>query len=247
MRWIVLLWIVAQTAFADDLATKVIQLRYIQANEVMALMQPMLGSGEQMTGNGQTLMVKAGPQTLSSIREVLHRLDVPPVTFDITVYQGDPNFLSSHNDNTVSYSTQSQAQTLQTQSVRVMSGGAAVVSSNQEVPVVSSVGIGFFTGVDYQQHQIKNGFVIKPELQGSQVKLTITKLRQQMNSSGGQQFDNQAVATTLMVPMNKWVLLGSAQGAAPVDNNAVISTAGRQFTQNSSLYVKVKLANQSLQ
>lgn len=245
IRWILVLCILMQTAFADDVPAKVIQLRYIQADQVMQLMQPMLGAGEQMTGNGQTLIVKASPQTMASLREVLHRLDVPPVTFNITVYQGDPNFLSAQNDNTVSYSTQSQAQTLQTQSVRVMSGGAAVVSSNQEVPIVSSVGIGFFTGVDYQQHQIKNGFVIKPELQGSQVKLTISKLHQQMNPAGGQQFDNQEVATTLMVPMNKWVLIGSAQGAAPVDNNAVISTAGRQFTQNSSLYVKVNVADQS--
>lgn len=242
--FLIIIMLVATHAFAQDMIAKVITLNYVPADTVVQLIQPMLQSGEKVSGNGQTLVVSVSPQTLTQIRSVLHQLDVPPVTFNVSIYQGDPNWLSAQNNNTVTYSTNSPSQVKQSQSVKVMSGQSAFITTDTQVPIVSAVGVGFFTGVAYQQHDVKNGMLVQPVLQGSQVKLTLKRVREQVAAAGGQQFDNQNVDTTLMVPLNKWVSLGTAEGAPESDPTATTYSAGRPFSQNSTLYVKVTLENQ---
>lgn len=227
--------------FSQTALTKVIQLQYISAPQAIKLMQPLMQAGEQLSGSGQTLIANVSPQTLKQMRVVLHQVDVPPVTFNVSVYQGDPQWLSSQNSSTVSYSSHTQAQMLQNQSVKVMNGESALVTMNQEVPIVTSVGAGYFTGISYQQHQIKNGILVHPVLRGSQVELSVRRLREQANPAGGQQFDNQKMETTLMVPLNKWVSLGSPEGAQETDNSSTSYGAGNTFAQQATVYIKVSI------
>ena len=238
-RWLFCLIFVTNSAFSQALMTKVVTLTYIPADTAIQLIQPILQAGEKISGNGQTLVLNVSPQTLTQIRTVLHQVDVAPVTFNVSVYQGDPNFLSKQNSNSVVYSTQSPAEEQRSQSVQVMSGQSAYVSTGEEVPIVNAVGVGFFTGVSYQQHNIKNGLLVQPMLQGSQVKLTVKRMREQVNAAGGPQFDNQTVDTTIMAPLNKWVSLGSPEGTQADNSNDTSYSAGRSFSQNSTLYIKV--------
>ncbi len=244
-RWLIGLLFLAGSAFAQTTITKMIELNYIQADKVVQLLQPLIDSdeGERISGAGQTLIVVVNPPTLTKIREILHQLDVPPVTFNISIYQGDPNWLSQQNNNDVVYSTNPQSQAQRSQSVKVMSGESAFVSTGEQVPIVSSVGVGFFTGVSYQQHNIQNGLLVQPVMQGNQVKLSVKRVREQGNAAGGQQFDNQQVNTTIMAPLNKWVPLGSAEGAQNTNSSSTSFTAGRPFSQNSTLYIKVSVVN----
>lgn len=238
------LFFFASNVFSQGLITKVIELHYIPAAQAIKLMQPLMQADETISGSGQTLITKVSPQTLTQIRTVLHQVDVPPVTFNVSVYQGDPQWLSSQNDNSVNNSTQTQSQMLQNQSVQVMNGNSALVTMNQEVPIVTSVGAGYFAGISYQQHQIKNGILVHPVLHGTQVELTVRRLREQANPAGGQQFDNQKMETTVMVPLNKWVSLGSPEGAQQTDNSSTYYTAGNTFNQQSTLYIKVTIVGQ---
>ena len=139
-RWLIGLLFLASNAFAQTMMTKVIELNYLQANKVIQLIQPLMQTGERVSGSGETLVVKVSPQTLTQIRDVLHKIDVPPVTFNIAIYQGDPNWLSSQNSNSVVYSTQPQSEQLRSQSVKVMSGESALISTDQEVPIVQCGG-----------------------------------------------------------------------------------------------------------
>lgn len=244
-RWLIILLFLAGNAFSQTPITKMIELNYVQADKVVQLLQPLINSdeGEKISGSGQTLIVVVNPPTLTKIREILHQLDVPPVTFNVSIYQGDPDWLSQQNSNDVVYSTNPQSQVQRSQSVKVMSGESAFVSTGEEVPTVSSVGVGFFTGVSYQQHNIQNGLLVMPVMQGSQVKLSVKRVREQENAAGGQQFDNQQVNTTIMAPLNKWVPLGSAEGSQNTDSSSTSYTAGRPFSQNSTLYIKVSIVN----
>ncbi|TAL63994.1 MAG: type II/III secretion system protein [Legionella sp.] len=242
--WLLGFILLSSNVFAQEgNISKVINLNYVSADKVIQLVQPLLQPGEKVSGNGQTLVVNVSPQTLTQIRTVLNQLDVAPITFNVSIYQGDPNWLSAQNNNTVSYSTQPQYEVQRTQSVKVMSGESAFVSTDQQVPIVSSVGVGFFTGISYQQHNIKNGLLVKPVLQGSQVKLTIRRARDQQDPSSSQVFDNQNIDTTVMAPLNKWVSLGSAEGAPNSDPTATSYTTGRPFSQNSTLYIKVSVVS----
>lgn len=233
----------ASNAFSQGMMTKVIELNYVPANKVIQLIQPLVQPGEKISGSGQTLIVSVSPQTLTQIRTVLHQIDVPPVTFNISVYQGDPDWLSAQNNNDVSYSTQSQSEVQRSQSVKVMNGQTAMISTDQQIPIVTAVSGGFYPGVAYQQHNISNGLLVMPVKQGSQVKLSVKRVRQQQNAAGGQQFDNQQVDTTIMAPLNKWVSLGSAEGAQDSDPSSTSYTAGRSFSKNSTLYIRITIIN----
>lgn len=240
--WLLGLLLLANQAYSETMMAKVIPLQYIQANQVIQLIQPLLGADEKVSGSGQTLVVKVNPQTLTQIRDVIRQMDVAPVTFLIEIHQDNPNWLNQQNQNSVTYSTQPQSETLRNQAVKVLSGESAFVATDAEVPIVSAVGVGFFTGIAYQQHQIKNGLLVHPVMQGSQVKLQLKRVREQANPAGGQAFDNQKVETTLMVPLKKWVSLGSAQGWQKMDSSTTVYTAGRSFSNNATLYVRVSLA-----
>ena len=277
-RWLIGMLFLATNAFSQTMMTKVIELNYLPADQVIQLIQPLMQNGEKVSGSGQTLIVKVSPQTLTQIRDILHRIDVPPVTFNVSIYQGDPNWLSSQNSNSVSYSTQPQSEKLRSQSVHVMSGESALISTGEEVPIITSVtgsqGIvnggtssnsgraaatsnrgtgavnggnnaqnGNYFGITYEQHNIKNGLMVSPVLKGSQVQLSVKRVREQVNAAGGQQFDNQKVVTTVIVPLNKWVSLGSAEGSQDSDSTATSYSAGKPFSQNSTLYIKVSVVN----
>ncbi|MCC5015655.1 MULTISPECIES: type II/III secretion system protein [Legionella] len=241
-KWFVGLLFLAMNVWADQMITKVIELNYQNADNVIRLVQPLLQDGEQITGSGQTLVVKVTPQTLTQLRTVLHKLDQPPVTFEITVFQGDPDWLNQQNDNDMVISTSSQSQQRRRQSVTVMNGESAFVSTGEDQPVLSSVGIGFWgTGVSYDRRLVQNGLLVEPVLQGQRVKLTVRRVREQDNQVVNQQFDEQQVNTTVMVPLNQWVPLASAEGDAPADSNTIVIRAGNQYTQNSTLYIKVRI------
>ncbi|WED42424.1 secretin N-terminal domain-containing protein [Legionella cardiaca] len=240
--WFLSLFFVVTSALAQPLMTKVIELHYQNADTVIQLLQPLLQDGEQITGTGQTLIVKVSPQTLTQLRTILQKIDQPPVTFEITVFQGDPDWLSTQNDNTIVISTSSQQNQQRRQSIQVMNGESAFVSTGQDQPVISSVGIGWWgPGVSYDRRLVQNGLLVEPVLQGQKVKLTVRRVREQDSRASNQAFDQQQVVTTVLVPLNQWVSLASPQGDAPADSTTEVIRAGDQFSQNSTLYIKVRI------
>ncbi|KTD17496.1 type II/III secretion system protein [Legionella jordanis] len=246
VRWIFIILLFSNAAWADELITKVIDLHYQNADAVIKLLQPLLQTNEQITGSGQTLIVKVQPNTLTQIRDILHKIDQPPVTFQITVYQGDPDWLSTANSDSIVISTSSASQQKRRQSIEVMNGESAFVSTGEDQPVISSVGVGWLsTGVSYNRRLVQNGLLVEPQLQGQKVKLTVRRIREQDSNASNQQFDQQQVVTTVLIPLNEWVSLGSAEGDAPADADTTVYRAGNQYTQNSTLYIKVNIVQKS--
>ena len=220
--------------------SKVIELNYQNANTVIKLIQPLLSNGDRVSGEGQTLVVNVSPATLTKIRAVLHRIDTPPVTFLVSVYQGDPDWLASRGRNTRIISTNSTVEQQRYQSVQVTNGESAFISTGTDQPEISSVGIGFWnTGVSYNRRLVQNGLLVEPVLQGSRVKLTVRRVREQNSLADNQSYDEQQVATTLMVPLDQWVSLATAQGAPAASPKTRVYRAGYTYGQNSTLYIKV--------
>ncbi|WP_115304869.1 MULTISPECIES: type II/III secretion system protein [Legionella] len=247
MKKRIFLWMfIAITAFAQPtMMTKVMQLNYQNADHIIQLIQPLLEEGEQISGSGQTLVVKVSPDTMTQLRAVLHKLDQPPVTFQISIYQGDPDWLSQNGDNAITITTPSHSDQLQHQTVTVMNGESAFVSTGEDQPVLSSAGIGFWgAGVSYDRRLKQNGLLVEPTLHRQQVKLKVRRIREQNSPVVNQQFDSQQMVTTVMVPLNKWMPLFSPQGSEPVDSSTIIIRAGNQFIQNSTLYIKVNPVQQ---
>ncbi|KTC99122.1 type II/III secretion system protein [Legionella erythra] len=240
-KWYLLLSLVVASVFAEPRITKVIDLHYQDAAQVIQLIQPLLKEGDKVTGSGQTLIVNVSPDTLTALRAVLHKLDTPPVVFEITIFQGDSDWLSTQDGHTETISTPSQINQRRRQSITVMNGESAFVSTGESQPVIRSVGLGLWTGVSFDRRLVQNGLLIEPILQGNQVKIIIKRVREQTSNMSNQVFHEQKVETTMLIPLDHWVALASAQGSAPAEPGTEVIRAGTPFAQNSTLYIKVNI------
>lgn len=230
-------------AFTQQTITKLIDLNYCEADKVLTLIQPLLKPGDKVSASGKQMVVSVSPDTMTQIRTIIHQLDQPPVTFQVFLHQGSPDWINTQDDDVISSTAPSNDALQQNQSVNVLSGSSAFVSTGKTVPIITSVGAGWNAGISYQQREAASGLLVQPTMEGSQVKLRVKRLREQENPQQQQQFDNQQIDTTMMVPLDQWVSLGSAQGAATPSTSEVYS-AGNKFSRTATIYIKVSVLGQ---
>lgn len=229
-----------QSVYADIYR---VVLHYQNAESIIPIVQPLLKSGETLTGRQDLLILSANPGRAKALLPIVSELDTAPVSFTVEIYQGSPDWLQANNPSNVIVRTPTRNQQQQTQAVSVSNGESAYVSTGQTVPVVQSVGIGWWNGVSYEYKNLRQGLLIKPTLQGQQVRLQIKRVRDAQSDVEQDTFENQSAATTMMVPLNQWVSLASTEGFLPADNNTQVIRAGNNMAQSGVLFVRVRLAN----
>lgn len=256
MKYIVLcMTLFIGTVFADTgtpaMITKVIAVQYLQANVLAKQLSPLLAPGETITSSGSSLIVNVSPETLTRLRPVIHQLDVPPVVFSISIHQGSNDWLNEggNGNGSVSYSATSNREASNNQSVSVMSGQSAFVATGSDRPVISGVSGGWVPGVAYEQKTETQGFYIAPVLQGSRVRISIHRVRNEANATDTQQSNNQSVDTTTMIPLDKWVKLGSPDQGNTNNNDdqagdATSYSASNSYNNEAALYIKVSVLPQ---
>lgn len=88
-KWLVVtvsLALLFTAARADSLTTLKLQNR--PAEEIIPVVEPMLGTGDAISGRGFTIFLRASPATLAQVREMIAALDVAAKTLQISVFQG---------------------------------------------------------------------------------------------------------------------------------------------------------------
>ncbi len=74
------------TAQADSVST--IQLQNRPAEEVIPIVEPMLGANDAITGQGFKIFLRSSPETAARIRDVIDVLDTPAKMLQVSVFQG---------------------------------------------------------------------------------------------------------------------------------------------------------------
>ena len=90
---LVALTLLTTTVQANSITT--LQLRNRPAEEVIPIVKPLLGAGESISGRGFKVFLRASPQTLAEVRDVIDALDVAARTLQISVFQGDTRGLEA--------------------------------------------------------------------------------------------------------------------------------------------------------
>ena len=88
-RWFLILMLLPALAGADFTRIQVIELQGRTAQEMIPLIQPMLDPGEAVSGTGYQLILRASPQGLARIEDLVRRLDQVPQRLRITVHRGE--------------------------------------------------------------------------------------------------------------------------------------------------------------
>ena len=71
---------------ADPIST--IQLQNRPAEEVIPIVEPMLGPNDAITGQGFKIFLRSSPQTLVRVRDMIDVLDTPAKMLQVSVFQG---------------------------------------------------------------------------------------------------------------------------------------------------------------
>ncbi len=80
------LLLLVPTVQADSLS--VIQLQHRPAEEIIPIVEPMLGADEAISGQGFQLFLQASPQTLTRVKAMIEVLDVAAKVLQVSVFQG---------------------------------------------------------------------------------------------------------------------------------------------------------------
>ncbi len=80
------LLLLVPTVQADSLS--VIQLQHRPAEEIIPIVEPMLGAGDAISGQGFQVFLQASPQTLERVKGVIEVLDVAAKVLQVSVFQG---------------------------------------------------------------------------------------------------------------------------------------------------------------
>lgn len=78
--------LLASTVYADSLS--VIQLQHRPADEVIPIVEPMLGADDAISGQGFKIFLQAPPQTQARVRDMIEVLDVAAKVLQVSVFQG---------------------------------------------------------------------------------------------------------------------------------------------------------------
>lgn len=270
--WMILLMTWMSAAFSEALVTKVIELNTISVEKVQSVMTPFLKDDEKIGGSGQTLLVKLYPDTLKQLRILLHDMDKSQSMLRISIHQGPPQEGNSVIYSTSSKATQELSQSVNVmdgesafiateESKPIVTGGnfgGSVFSSDGGIsagnraknrpidPNNGNVNAGeLWGGVNYEQKTTQKGFNVQAWLQGEQVKVKIERTREQENAQlqNTQQYQGQYLNTVVLIPLNKWVALGSSLDADKAKTQSETASAGNIYSNTATLYIKVNKVN----
>jgi hypothetical protein len=89
------LMLLASAAQAASITT--IQLNNRPAEEVIPIIKPMLNGGEVVTGSGYKLFLRASPQSLEQVRDIIDVLDTAAKMLLVSVFQGSEQDLETRS------------------------------------------------------------------------------------------------------------------------------------------------------
>lgn len=237
---------------------EVISLRNRPAEEIIPLLQPLLGPEDALSGQGDTLIVRSSPTTLQAIQRLLGELDRTPRNLLISVRNSTQDLregaaaggriqvgpggtslrgsVESHE-----WSTGRGA----TQQIRVLEGMPAMLRVGEETlrtePVVVPYPGGYAVVPTTTTRATGRWLRVIPRLQGQQVLLAIEPEEAHPNPRQPRTLDVQRLSTQVVVPLNQWVPLGGIESQEAHSSGWGASTR----SQSSTVWVKVELEDGS--
>lgn len=225
---------------AVDEDFKVIELHYRSAEEILPMLQPLLGSTSALTGRGFQLIVKAPTAEMKQIKAIVAQLDRAPQQLLITVEQVADHTLSQRGAGVSGsvdlrvHSTGGQDESTLRQTLRVMEGQEAFISTGQDVPVAESApvicGADTLSSGSVEYRAVRSGFIVLPRVNGETVTLTITPQRMQHRGNQGGAIDVNAASTTLNGPLGEWIEFGAVENSERIEKDTIVRSTAREHS-----------------
>jgi hypothetical protein len=247
---------------------KIIELQHRFAEDILPIIQPLVGNDGAATGMQNHLIIRASPEKMIEIEKIISTLDVERQILKITV--SHQNNLQTADESVavsvrkrignVSISTrkyprnapdgaqfdienkQSNVRSNGNQFINVMDGERAYIKIGQSMPYTQEL---LTLTRRYMRVQkttefidISTGFSVRPRTIGNQIELEITPRIAQLNQN--KYIDFEELSTIVRVNRGEWLELASTMQQKDEVSRAILSRKNSDQSQSNALSIRVE-------
>jgi hypothetical protein len=249
-------------------ATEVIPLNFRTADEVLGVVQSVLGQEGKVNAYGNQLIVNAEPAKIAEVRALLQQLDTEPRRLLISVdtnksgYQTDRGYRADGSISTGNAEIQigqgeingrDQVRMIRrstdslsggTQQVQATEGYPALIQVGQSVPLTSQ-------GRDYygqpysntQYRDVTRGFYVTASLSGELVHINISSNRDRLSQTQPGAIDVQSTDTRVSGRVGEWISIGGVNEQSQGQQGGFLQHRSTQGREDMTIRVKVDVVN----
>lgn len=249
-------------------ATEVIPLNYRTADDVLPVVQSLLGSDGRANAYGNQLIVNSTPAKIEEIRQLLEQLDTRPRRLLISVDSSESSYQSDRGyraDGTIStgdaqvqigrgeingrdqvriISRTTDSRGGGTQQVQATEGYPALIQVGQSVPLSSTHRDPYgqaYNSTEYRD--VTRGFYVTASLTGEIVHINISSNRDRLSQAQPGVIDIQSTDTRVSGRLGEWISIGGVNQQSQADRNDVLRQRSTQGREDMSLRVKVEIVD----
>ena len=223
---------------ADSITT--LQLRNRPAMEVVPIIEPLLQPGDRISGQGFKIFLRASPQTITEVRQLIPSIDIAAKALMISVFQGRRSDLEARDVSgsvrlengklsgsiaaTESQQSESSAPLHQ---LRVTEGSEGFIATGSHAVPYSSGSL-----------NVASGFYVRPQLNGDRVTLRVSPFRGNAQANG-HSIDTLQASTTISGRLGEWLLLGGVDERIERTQGNGASLRSTTRNQRDSIWIRV--------
>ena len=269
IRICTLLTLLLLTSVVQAGSITTIQLNNRPAEEVIPIVKPMLGAGEVITGSGYKLFLRASPQSLQQVRDIIDALDSAAKVLQVSVFQGSERDLKTRsvsgnlqidNGNTsvdigssknksagsISYNSGNVSGDINASSTHQRQTSNPVhqlrVSEGTEGFIQTGKQIPYFTGYSSTEYKdVTTGFYVLPRIHGDMVTLQISPFKNSLTKTGKGSIETQSARTTITGRIGEWLPLGGVTEQSKRSQSSIGSSSSSKSQSQHSIWIKADL------
>jgi len=266
MKWMgCVCWVVVcvfgSVVWATGGELRVLELKHRPAEELLPVIQPLLGQDGAASALDNRLILRASPKDLAAIETLVSQLDVARATLRIAVRherfsdgiqisgseegRTDRHLSTAPRMNDAEESSRGLGNARQNteQYLQVLDGEAALIEVGRQTPyprIRAYVGgrhRGFVEVTDFQE--VATGFVVRPRLLGEKVALEITPYQSTPGQGPAGTVDFGGISSQVEAPLGEWFDLGGISEPATDTEGTARSLRAGGGREARHLWIKV--------
>lgn len=262
------LGLIAAAAWADSIET--IQLQNRPAEEIIPIIEPMLGANDSVTGQGDQIFIRTSAKNLQQVKQMVSKLDTAAKLLQISVFQGndrDLRALSMDSNANVSignttrgslstrggsagsntFGTRGRLSDNPIHTLRVTDGTQGYIETGESIPYFTASEGRFrggrrgSIGGDLGYKDVTTGFYVLPRIHGDQVTLDVSPFSQSQSETRGSNIDTRKARTKITGKLGQWLSIGGTTEQVQRASASNDTGYSTQSKDNESVWIKAEL------
>ena len=255
------------TPVSADYPLTMIELKGRTVEEMIPIIRPLVEPDGAVTGMQNQLIIRAAPDKVAEIRQLLEKLDHPPRQLMIYVRQGvattssdsqiqaDVNAMVGKDTKVIvgqrgpegvrvyARYAGSRSDLDATQRIRTVEGKPAFIASGQSIPIEEqttyAAGGVLHSQTTTSYRDATTGFYVIPRLVGDRVRLEISPHMERPGARYGE-FEVQQANTVVNGRLGEWITIGGITQTGGTDQSDILRSASTRGRDDRTIQLLVE-------